>query len=509
MADLKNCKVYKNDQFEILSHDGFRDFRGIMQGTNDERIDFILSGGMKLSCTPKHKIMISATQWKYAKDLNVGDEVHGNNLIQNKVCRLSPDNTVYEFLEIAGDHTYLVNNILCHQCLILDELAFIDPPSIMEDFWRSVWPTVSRSKKSKVLIASTPNGTDNLFYKLYDGSTKGENSFVTSIIKWNDVPGRDEEWRKEQIKILGSVESFEQEYNCVFLQKGESSIDAEQFEKFKSMCSDPILSLDDGKYKIWRMPEESRIYVAGIDVSEGVGQDYSVIQMLDITDLSNIEQVACYRSNIIDVPSFTTKAHEILTQWGMPLAMIERNNCGAQVVDNLHHIHKYDNIVSYGAAIAGRKKEQLGVIAHTNTKHKGVLNMRYWVNELECIRFNDINTISELKEFVRKPNGSWSARGSNKDDSVMSLIWALMILENDANSGICQRYFEIVDVDDNGKPKIIKPMDFGLKYYTRPSYNTLKNSAYDNTDAMPISFGGKTIQNDDLEELQMGGWTLL
>lgn len=393
--------------------------------------------------------------------------------------------------------------------LILDELAFIDPPSIMEDFWRSVWPTISRSKKSKVLIASTPNGTDNLFYKLYDGSMRGENSFVSSVIKWDDVPGRDEEWRKEQIKILGSIESFEQEFNCAFLQKGESSIDAEQFEKFKSMCSDPILSLDDGKYKIWRMPEENRIYVAGIDVSEGVGQDYSVIQILDITDLSNIEQVACYRNNVIDVPSFTTKAHEILAQWGKPLAMIERNNCGAQVVDNLYHIHKYENIVSYGAAIAGRKKEQMGVIAHTNTKHKGVLNMRYWVNELESIRFNDINTISELKEFVRKANGSWSARGNNKDDCVMSLIWALMILENDANNGICQRYFEIIDVDDNGKPKIIKPMDFGLKYYTRPSYNVLKSSAYDDMDAMPISFGSKTMQNDDMEELQMAGWTML
>jgi hypothetical protein len=508
MADLKNCKVYKNDQFEILSHDGFRDFHGIMQGANDERIDFMLSGGMKLSCTPKHKIMISATQWRYAKDLNVGDVVYGNNLIQNKVCRLTPD-TVYEFLEIAGDHTYLVNNILCHQCLILDELAFIEPPSIMEDFWRSVWPTISRSKKSKVLIASTPNGTDNLFYKLYDGSMRGENSFVTSIIKWNDVPGRDEEWKKEQIKILGSVESFEQEFNCTFLQKGESSIDAELFEKFKNMCSDAILSLQDGKYKIWKMPQDHRIYMAGVDVAEGVGQDYSVIQMLDITDLTNIEQVACFRSNTIDVPNFTTQLHEILTQWGKPLAMIERNNCGAQVVDNLHHIHKYENIINYGSALAGRKKEQMGVVAHTNTKHKGVLNMRYWVNELQCVRFNDVNTIQELKEFVRKPNGTWSARGSSKDDCVMSLIWALMALDNDANNGICQRYFEILNVDDNGKPSAIKCMDFGLKYYTRPVHSALSVHAQDADSIASICFGNDSMQSDEMQDLVSAGWQLM
>jgi len=105
--------------------------------------------------------------------------------------------------------------------LLLDELAFIEPASIMEDFWRSVWPTISRSKFSKVLIASTPNGTENLFYKLYDGSQKGENGFASMTIPWDQVPGRDEKWKQSQIKALGSVEAFEQEFNCVV---GETDI---------------------------------------------------------------------------------------------------------------------------------------------------------------------------------------------------------------------------------------------------------------------------------------------
>jgi hypothetical protein len=96
--------------------------------------------------------------------------------------------------------------------LLLDELAFIDPPSIMEDFWRSVWPTISRSKTSKVLIASTPNGTDNLFYQLYDGAIKNQNDFSTMTIKWDAVPGRDEKWKQSQIKQIGSIEAFLQEY---------------------------------------------------------------------------------------------------------------------------------------------------------------------------------------------------------------------------------------------------------------------------------------------------------
>ena len=51
----------------------------------------------------------------------------------------------------------------------------------------------------------------------------------------------------------------------------------------------------------------------------------------------------------------------------------------------------------------------MGVVAHTNTKYKGVMNMRYWINELRVLKINDINTLNELRDFVRNPNGTWSA----------------------------------------------------------------------------------------------------
>ena len=399
--------------------------------------------------------------------------------------------------------------------LSLDELTFIDPPSIMEDFWRSVWPTISRSKKSKVLIASTPKGTDNLFYQLYDGSIKGENGFASMTIKWDAVPGRDERWKKEQIKQIGSVESFLQEYECEFLQSGESSIDVETFERLKQFCVEPAYHLDDHKYMIWKPPVADRLYSVGVDVAEGVGQNYSVVQILDVTDLTSIEQVAVYRDNTIAPSQFTTKLYEILQQWGNPLVLIERNNCGAQVVDNLRNIHQYENIVSYGAELAGRKKDFLGVIAHTNTKQRGVLNMRYWVNVLGCMRFNHMQTIIELKDFVRKANGTWSARGSGVDDCVMSLIWALVILDNDPQYGICNQYFEVVDLDENSKPRSIKAMDYGLKYFTAGNKkydlfgNMLESSKYKDAASLPMLFGSTTQQNEDLAELEMEGWKLL
>jgi hypothetical protein len=307
-------------------------------------------------------------------------------------------------------------------------------------------------------------------------------------------------------------------HNCVFHHKGESSIDVETFERLKQYCSDPEIMLDGESYKIWKSAEEDHIYVAGVDVAEGVGQNYSVIQILDFTDLTNIEQVAIYRDNNIAPAEFTGKLNEILTQWGKPLVLIERNSCGQIVVENLRANHQYENIVSYGAELAGRKKDFLGVIAHTNTKQRGVLNMRYWVNVLKCVKFNDMNTLIELKDFVRKANGTWSARGNGTDDCVMALVWALVMLDNDSQFGICDKYFEVESTDDNGKPSKLKAMDFGLTYFTKKDkhlnspgawMNMMHAAKYEDAATLPVAFGSTSSRDDDLADLEMNGWTLL
>lgn len=514
MADLNNHISVFNSEYEILTHEGFKDFKGVIRGDNHNKIKLELSNGRNLICTPKHKIYKHDMQIAFAEDLHAGDELY-NGIEIKKKTQFTDSNSVYEIIHIQDNHSYLVNDVLCHQCLILDELAFIDPPSIMDDFWRSVWPTISRSKHSKVLIASTPKGTDNLFYQLYDGAIKGENGFASMTIKWDAVPGHDEKWKREQIKQIGSVESFMQEYDCQFLQSGESSIDLSTFDKLRQYCTTPQFFLESDKYMIWKSPLPDRLYAVGVDVAEGVGQNYSVIQILDITDLTSIEQVAVYRDNTIAPAQFTTKLHEIMQQWGNPLVLIERNNCGAQVVDNLRNIHQYENIVSYGAELAGRKKDFLGVVAHTNTKQRGVRNMRYWVNTLNCVRFNHLQTILELKDFVCKPNGTWSARGSGVDDCVMSLIWALVLLDNDPQYGICGNYFEVVDLDENGKPRSIKPLDYGLKYFTSNNKkydlfgNALEATKYSDAASLPTVFGSSTNQSSEVSDLELEGWTIL
>ena len=222
--------------------------------------------------------------------------------------------------------------------LILDELAFIDA-HLVDPFWKSVYPIISSSKKSKIFVASTPNGTGNLFHQLYTNAVKGDSVWHAERVDWWEVPGRDEDWKDDTIRALGSMEAFNQEFGNVFIETGESAVDDELFERMKLTCCEPEFIFDDGCYRVWEEPQQDRNYAVGVDVAEGVGDNASVIQVFDITDLTNISQVAVYHNNAISPYNFTSKLYEILQHWGSPLVAIERNNCGAQVVDQIYNTH--------------------------------------------------------------------------------------------------------------------------------------------------------------------------
>ena len=394
--------------------------------------------------------------------------------------------------------------------LILDELAFIDNHMVQE-FWRSVYPIISSSKKSKIFVASTPNGTDNLFFELYSGATEVEaakqNGWKAEKVDWWEFPGRDEKWKEDTIRSLGSKDAFDQEFGNVFLQTGESAVDEKLFEEMKAECSEPKFVFDEGHYLLWEEPNRDHIYVAGVDICEGVGEAASVIQIFDLTDLREIKQVATYHNRTISPYNFTAKLYEILNHWGSPLALIERNNCGAQVVDSLRKVHSYENIVSYGPKVGGTVFNKLGVLAHTNSKYKGVMNMRYWVNEVRAVKLRDYNTLSELKSFVRYPNGTWAAKPGSDiwDDRVMSMIWALMILENE----LAERHFEIEQFDNNKKPLKVRSLDYGVKHFLNPSsIYTNEKLGDEGLKPMPVVMQGNPNQsaNEDLQELETMGW---
>ncbi len=389
--------------------------------------------------------------------------------------------------------------------LFVDEADHIDF-NLLESFWSSVFPIISSSKKSKIIMASTPRDTSGLFYKLYQQSISDDpsNMWTSMVVKWYDVPGRDEKWAQQTRAAMADPTKFQIEFECLFEQTGESAAPQAVFDRLKRRCSDPQYVYMDGCYRVWHAPQPNHIYVVGVDVAEGVGKDFTVANVLDVTDLRQINQVAVYASNTVTPSEFTPKLHEILQHWGNPLLLSERNNCGAQIVDNLRKDFSYENIVSYGARELGRSKIPLGVISHSNTKYDCIANQRYWINTLDAVQINDAATVEELKEFVRMPNGSWKARAGKHDDRVMSLGWGLLILSDK----IVHKYFEVVTLDDNHKPQAIRPLDYGVKYYMNPSSMYVNERDGEHLDALPMmmGWGGEQADVDDLKSM---GWEFL
>ena len=386
--------------------------------------------------------------------------------------------------------------------LIVDEMAFI-PEHIMDEFWNSVIPVISSdtTKSTKIFAVSTPNGTSNLFYKLYTGAERGELKLWKNVkIDWNEIPGRGKKWREEMEEALARQnKSFAQEFGNQFIETGESAVDAEVIEKLRHQTKNPKYTYEDGHYKVWFEPQENKIYAIGVDVAEGIGGAASVAMVFDITDLTNINQVAIYHNDTVDPYHFAAFIYKMCKQWGSPPLLIERNGPGGQVVDALKEVHKYGFIVEYSSN--EQKRTRLGIFSHTNTKSKAVTNMRYWMNSLNVVNIYDIATVQEMETFVKHSNGMWKKKSGSfvYDDRVHAMLWALFVLETD----IASRYFDIENYDDRGKPlKLLRydyvdSGDFKLDLY---------NQGRDE-DVMPMYFGlNGDNEMDGIEEMEMGGW---
>lgn len=394
-------------------------------------------------------------------------------------------------------------------CVIIDEMAHIED-HVVSEFWASVIPTISSSKKrtTKIFAVSTPKGTGNKFHDIFSKAQKCEIDQEAGVawhaeeFYWYDVPGRTKAWRRDMIAALGGDEKmFSQEFEGVFLETGESAIDNDLLLELEAKARAPLLTYEDGHYKLWSEPKAGRLYGIGVDIGDGIGRASSVIQVLDFTDLTNIEQVAIFHDNLIHPLHFAELLDKVGRHWGKPPMLIERNNMGAEVINNLDLIHHYPNIVSYSPDEDKYGSPRLGVTSHSNSKYFGVMNMRYWVNTLRAVNIYDIGTVQELKTFVRYPNGTWKKKiGENiYDDRVMALVWCLFTLYDT----VVERYYDVVEKDDRGKPSKISAYTI-----SEPGIFRLDPFFQRNEDAPVPAIIGMNMDptNESYDSLNRQGW---
>lgn len=301
----------------------------------------------------------------------------------------------------------------------LDEFAFV-PNNLQEQFFASVYPTISSGQTTKVLITSTPNGL-NQFYRIWANSEKGNNSYKRISVHWSQVPGRDEKWKEETIRNT-SAEQFRVEYECEFVGSTDTLISAAKLSQL--VYQDVVRGTEH--FKIYFEPEPNHNYVVVVDTARGGGNDYSAFQVIDVTEVP-YKQVARYMNNTIPVMLYPSVILETARYYNNALILVETNDIGGQVADTLAYELEYEgvlkttsnnnNVVELASGFGSGSK--LGVRTTKSTKRIGCMNLKNLV-ESDKLIINDYETIDELMRFSF--TGSSYEAEEGHDDLTMGLV---------------------------------------------------------------------------------------
>ena len=314
--------------------------------------------------------------------------------------------------------------------LFLDEFAFV-PNHIADSFFASVYPTITSGKSTKVIIVSTPHGM-NHFYRMWHDAEKGKNEYVPTDVHWSEVPGRDEEWKKQTIANT-SEQQFKIEFECEFLGSVDTLIAP---SKLRNLVYDNPKTKSAG-LDVYLDVQDEHDYVVTVDVARGVSEDYSAFVVVDITEFPH-KVVAKYRNNEIKPMLFPNIIWEVAKNYNNAFILCEVNDIGDQVASILQYDLEYQNLLMcsmrgragqiVGQGFSG-KKTQLGVKMSKTVKKVGSLNLKAMIEEDKLI-FNDYEIISELTTFVSKHNSFEAEEGCNDDLAMCLVIYAWLVAQD-------------------------------------------------------------------------------
>jgi hypothetical protein len=317
-----------------------------------------------------------------------------------------------------------------YNIIFLDEFAFI-PNHIADQFFASVYPTISSGQSTKVIIVSTPHGM-NHFYRMWHDAERELNEYVPTDVHWSEVPGRDSKWKAQTIANT-SEQQFKVEFECEFLGSVDTLIAP---SKLKSLVYDKPIKQSKG-LDVYEDAKEDRDYVITVDVARGVGSDYSAFVVVDITSFPH-KIVAKYRNNEIKPMLFPSIIYEVAKAYNSAFILCEVNDVGDQVAAIIQYDLEYQNLLMcsmrgragqiVGQGFSG-KKTQLGLKMSKTVKKVGCLNLKTMIEEDKLI-FNDYEIISELTTFIQKHNSFEAEEGCNDDLAMCLVIYAWLVAQD-------------------------------------------------------------------------------
>ena len=308
-----------------------------------------------------------------------------------------------------------------YNIIFLDEFAFV-PTTIAEQFFSSVYPTITSGKSTKVIIVSTPHGM-NQFYKLWIDAENGQNDYVPIEVHWSEVPGRDNKWKEETIRNTSEAQ-FASEFECEFLGSIDTLISAAKIKATPYIT--PLQT--NGRLSVFEKPIKGNTYLCTVDVARGSLKDYSAFIVYDVTNLP-YRIVATFRDNEIKPMLFPEMISKVCKQYDNAHILVEVNDIGAQISDGLHFEIEYPNVLMTTqkgragqilGAMFSQRGSQLGVRMTKQVKKMGTANIKSII-ESDKLIINDFNIITEMSTYTRK-NQSWQAEEGCNDDYMSCLV---------------------------------------------------------------------------------------
>lgn len=327
--------------------------------------------------------------------------------------------------------------------LFIDEAAFIEN---WDEFFTSVYPTISSSDTTKLVLVSTVNGL-NHFHRItqlarqdVDENGIGVNGYKLISVPWNAVPGRDEKWKQRTLAGMQfDHERFAQEFENEYIGSSGTLISGQKLKDLVESVEIPDHS--NAGVKMYKHYQQNHEYVMVCDVSRGKGLDYSAFQLVDISKMP-YEQVVTFRDNFIAPADFAEVINRFGTMYGSCAVLVEVNDIGQQVAEMLHYDYEYENILFTDNAGSRGKRITTGMKPNTDkgirttktVKSVGCSLLKLLI-EQDQLLIHDHDTIQELATFSRK-GASYEAESGCHDDLVMCLVLFAWLTQ--------QQYFQML-----------------------------------------------------------------
>jgi len=301
--------------------------------------------------------------------------------------------------------------------LVIDEAAHVEK---LRDLWTALYPTLSTG--GRCIALSTPNGVGNWFHQTCVESESSTNDFYMTTLLWDAHPDRDKAWFEKETMNM-SKRQIAQELECNFNVSGETVIHPDDLQWYLERVVAPEYRTGfDRNYWIWKRYDPAKTHLVVADVARGDGQDNSAFH---IFELESMEIVAEYigKPNPDD---FADILHNVCSEYGNPMLVIENNNIGYAVLKklldkgypNLYHSTKGDHQYVDPLTAQWQTNAIPGFTTSSKTRPLIVAKMEEFMRN-KLIKINSNRLLSEMKTFIWH-NGRPEAMRSYNDDLVMS-----------------------------------------------------------------------------------------